>query len=166
VLGAKGFAMDVGAVCSGFVFALATADNFIRLGQVKNALVIGADQTLDFGSRRWTKPRSLGDARQQLLALSGNTHALHSAVAAARNGRIVWRHRDTAKLTMWTFGAKFVEGYLAQVGEAALTSLGAYQIEGLGLQLFERIEGDYFTILGLPLLAVLEGLRAEGFAED
>jgi septum formation protein len=144
--------------------ALAEAKALALAGE-GDALVLGADQTLDFGARRWSKPRSIAAAREQLLALSGHTHLLHSAVAAARNGKIVWSHCDTARMTMRTFQGSFVDNYLAKVGDAALTSVGAYQIEGPGLQLFERIEGDFFTILGLPLLPLLAFLRGEGEIE-
>ena len=118
-------------------------------------------------TRRWIrraragpKPASLEEARRH-LNLSGRTHALHSGVAGARNGEIAWRHLDTARLTMRKLSASFIDTYLARIGERALTSVGAYQIEDVGIQLFERIEGDFFTILGLPLLPLLGWLRAE-----
>jgi septum formation protein len=153
--------IEAGAAPAAVAEALAAA-KALALEEGRDALVLGADQTLAFGARRWTKPRSIEEARDQLLALSGETHALHSAVAAARGGAIVWRFSDTAKLTMRPFGPEFVDRYLERVGGAALQSVGAYQIEGEGLQLFERIEGDYFTILGLPLLPLLAFLRREG----
>ena len=126
------------------------------------ATVIGADQTLEADGARWTKPASLEEARRQLQHLSGRTHALHSGVAGARNGEIAWRHLDTARLTVRKLSASFIDTYLARIGDRALTSVGAYQIEDVGIQLFERIEGDFFTILGLPLLPLLDWLRAEG----
>lgn len=125
------------------------------------AIVIGADQTLETDGARWTKPASIEEARQQLHHLSGRTHTLHSAVAAARNGEVAWRHLDMARMTMRQLSASFIESYLAQVGDRALTSVGAYQIEDVGLQLFECIDGDFFTILGLPLLPLLGWLREE-----
>jgi septum formation protein len=126
------------------------------------ALVIGADQVLDCDGERWHKPASLAAARRQLEALSGRSHKLHSAVAAARGGDLAWRHIETATLTVRQLSPRFIDGYLAMVGDAALASVGAYQIEGPGIQLFERIEGDYFAILGLPLLPLLAFLRREG----
>ena len=128
----------------------------------KDALVIGADQTLDCDGERWTKPPSLAVAHQQLARLSGRTHRLHSAVAVARNGRVAWRYHDSASLTMRPLSAAAIDAYLGEVGDAARTSVGAYQVEGPGIRLFERIDGDYFTILGLPLLPLLLYLRGEG----
>lgn len=127
-----------------------------------DACVIGADQTLDLDGVRWHKPETIADARSQLRALSGMTHALHSAVAGARHGTVAWRYVDTALLTMRVLSAAEIDAYLALVGESALSSVGAYQIEGPGIQLFDKIEGDYFTILGLPLLPLLKWLRKEG----
>jgi len=125
-------------------------------------LVLGADQTLALGDRRFSKPTSRVAARNQLLELRGRTHALHSAVAAVRNGEVVFAHCAVAQLTMRTFSEPFLDAYLDAAGDAVATSVGGYQIEELGLQLFERIEGDHFTILGLPLLAVLDFLRRAG----
>jgi septum formation protein len=125
------------------------------------ATVIGADQTLEADGMRWTKPRSVDEAREQLERLGGRVHCLHSGVAVARAGGIVWRHLDTARLTMRQLSASFIDSYLAGVGDAALASVGTYQVEGIGIQLFERIEGDFFTILGLPLLPLLSWLRSE-----
>ena len=125
------------------------------------ATVIAADQTLAAEGERWTKPGSIEEARQQLRTLSGRTHELHSGVAVARNGQVAWRHVETARMTLRPLSARFIEAYLARVGEQALASVGAYQVEGPGIQLFDRIEGDFFTILGLPLLPLLRWLRAE-----
>ncbi|GGF06457.1 Maf-like protein [Stappia taiwanensis] len=129
------------------------------------ALVIGADQVLDFEGERLTKPADMEAARRQLLAMSGKTHALHSAVAIARDGQTLWRNVGTVRLTMRPFGPEFVGRYLAGVGEVALTSVGAYQLEGPGIQLFSAIDGDYFTVLGLPLLPLLGELRVLGALE-
>ncbi|MCA1299685.1 Maf-like protein [Stappia indica] len=126
------------------------------------ALVIGADQVLDFEGERLTKPADMEAARRQLLAMSGKTHALHSAAAIARDGQTLWRNIGTVRLTMRPFGPEFVGRYLAGVGEIALTSVGAYQLEGPGIQLFSAIDGDYFTVLGLPLLPLLGELRVLG----
>lgn len=122
-------------------------------------LVIGADQILAYEGERYTKPENMEAARRQLIEFSGKTHELLSAVVIARNGETVWRHLSVARLTMRPFGPEFVGRYLAAVGDVALTSVGAYQLESRGIQLFEKIEGDYFTILGLPLLPLLEELR-------
>jgi nucleoside triphosphate pyrophosphatase len=126
------------------------------------AIVIGADQTLELDGRLWAKPRDLAEARAQLTRLSGRTHVLHTAAAAARHGAITWRESAAARLTMRPLTAEAIEAHLARVGEAALTSVGAYQIEGPGIRLFDAIEGDYFAILGLPLLPLIRYLRAEG----
>ncbi|WP_417687319.1 Maf-like protein [Roseibium sp.] len=128
-------------------------------------LVIGADQVLAFEGERYTKPADMEAARRQLLNFAGKTHELHSAVVLSRNGEAIWRHVSTARLTMRELTPAFVGHYLADVGEVALSSVGAYQLEGPGVQLFERIDGDYFTILGLPLLPLLEELRVQGVLE-
>jgi septum formation protein len=127
-----------------------------------DALVIGADQTLALGDERFHKPPDMDAARRQLLALRGRTHQLHSAVVVAINGEPLFRHVATASLTMRNFTPAFVGRYLAVVGERALSSVGAYQVEGFGIQLFEEIDGDHFTILGLPLLPLLAFLRTRG----
>lgn len=141
----------------------------VKAGEVAarrpGALVIGADQTLALGDRRFDKPADMEAARRQLLALSGRSHQLHSAVALVRDGTVLLRHVATATLTMRAFTPAFVGHYLAVVGERALSSVGAYQVEGYGIQLFEEIEGDHFTILGLPLLPLLKALRHEGVVE-
>ena len=128
-------------------------------------LIIGADQVLDLDGERLTKPADMEEARRQLLQLAGRTHRLHSAVAAARAGDIVWQHVETASLTMRPVSPAWIGRYLAAVGPAALSSVGCYQLEGRGIQLFEAIEGDYFAILGLPLLPLLSFLRGEGMLE-
>ena len=130
------------------------------------AVVIGADQTLtllsdggDAGSRSFDKPAGFAEAREQLQQLRGRTHVLCSAVAIVCDGAVVWEADDAAHLTMRVFSDAFLDAYLARVGDTVCTSVGAYQLEGLGLQLFETIAGDYFTILGLPLLPLLAELR-------
>jgi septum formation protein len=128
-------------------------------------LVIGADQTLALGDRRFDKPADMDAARRQLLALAGRSHELHSAVVVCRSGEVLFRHVASATLTMRAFTPAFVGHYLAVVGERALSSVGAYQVEGYGIQLFEEIEGDHFTILGLPLLPLLGFLRTRGVIE-
>ena len=122
-------------------------------------LVLGADQTLALGSQRFSKPKDRNAAAAQLRALRGKTHALHSAVALARDGAIVFEHVEVARLTMRDFSEDFLQRYLDAAGEAVTASVSAYQLEGLGVQLFERVDGDHPTILGLPLLPLLDWLR-------
>jgi septum formation protein len=124
-------------------------------------LVAGADQTLALGMRLFSKPANRAQAAEQLRALAGASHELHSAVAVARDGEILFEAATIARMTMRQLGAAEIEAYLDQAGEAVTTSVGAYQLEGLGVHLFERIEGDHFTILGLPLLQLLAFLRSE-----
>ena len=123
------------------------------------ALVIGADQTLGFGDKRFNKPADDAAARSQLLELAGQSHQLHSAVACVKDGQTLWRYVSTATLTMRPLSPEEVGRYMARVGDQVRSSVGCYQLEGLGVQLFEKIEGDYFTILGLPLLPLLTYLR-------
>jgi septum formation protein len=127
----------------------------------QGALVLGADQTLALGARRFSKPGSRDAAREQLRALRGHTHELHCAIALAQSGRIVFEHAQGASLTMRTFSDEFLEIYLDQLGAAVTRTVGTYQVEKAGIQLFERIEGDHFVILGLPLLPLLHFLRQQ-----
>ncbi len=124
-------------------------------------LVLGADQTLGLGQRLFSKPPDLTAARAQLKLLRGQTHTLHSAIALARDGVIVFEHCELAALTMRNFSDAFLDAYMAATGPAVMASVGGYQVERAGIQLFERIEGDHFTILGLPLLPLLAYLRGE-----
>ena len=126
------------------------------------ALVIGADQMLDLGGVWFDKPADLDHARAHLMALRGRTHQLVTAAVVARNGSRIWHTIDTARLTMRPFSDGFLDEYLRRLGPAVLSSVGAYQLEGLGAQLFDRIDGDFFTILGLPLLPLLGFLRDHG----
>ncbi|CDN50191.1 Maf-like protein [Neorhizobium galegae] len=123
------------------------------------ALVVGSDQTMSLGSRVYHKPKTLAEAKENLLSLSGKTHRLNSAIAFARDSQIVWEHVAHADLTVRELNETFVDRYLSRVGEKVYGSVGAYQLEGEGIQLFSKIEGDYFTILGLPMLPLLEKLR-------
>lgn len=125
-------------------------------------LVIGADQMLECNGVWFDKPADLDHAAAHLRALGGRTHELISAVCVVRDGTRLWHHTDRARLTMRPLDDDFIAAYLAALGEAALTSVGAYQLEGLGAQLFSRVEGDYFTVLGLPLLPLLDFLRNHG----
>jgi len=127
-----------------------------------DALVIGADQVLSFEGRVFEKPKSIAAARAQLVSLRGKTHALHSSVALATGGKVVWRHTESARLTLRPFSDAALDAYLASAGDGVLTSVGAYKIEGPAIQLFERIEGDHATILGLPLLPLIRELVARG----
>ena len=122
-------------------------------------LVIGADQTLDLGGLLYDKPRDLAESRERLAALRGRRHSLHAAVAVAARGDVVWSALDTASLTMRDFSDEFLDAYVVRQGEAVTSTTGAYLLEGEGVQLFESIEGDYFSILGLPLLPLLAFLR-------
>jgi septum formation protein len=123
--------------------------------------VIGADQTLAFGDRLFSKPAGRTQAAGQLRALAGRAHELHSAVAVARDGKILFADISMARMTMRPLDEAGIDAYLDAAGEAVTSSVGAYQLEGLGVHLFERIEGDHFTILGLPLLPLLAFLRSE-----
>jgi len=125
-------------------------------------MVLGADQTLALGARRFSKAADRKGAREQIAALRGKTHALHSAVAVVQAGAVVFEHVDAAHLTMRNFSDAFLDDYLDAVGANAMASVGGYQLEGLGLQLFERVEGDHFTVLGLPLIPLLDWLRRAG----
>ena len=131
----------------------------------RKAYVIGADQVLVCGETVYAKPDSMEAARRQLLDLSGKKHTLHTAVAVATNGETIWAETTVATLTMRKLSPAFIGRYLAAAGEEVLSSVGAYQIESLGVQLFNKIDGDYFSILGLPLIPLLDTLRREGVIE-
>ena len=124
-------------------------------------LVVGADQTLALGFMLFSKPADRAQAKQQLGSLAGRTHELHSAVAVVRDDRILFETVAIARMTMRSLGEAEINAYLREAGEAVISSVGAYQLEGLGIHLFERIDGDHFTILGLPLLQLLAFLRSE-----
>ena len=127
------------------------------------ALVIGADQVLVCEGRLFAKPETADRARADLRALRGRTHELMSAVCVVRDGQPLWRHLARTRMVMRPFSEAFLEDYLEAMGEDALAAVGAYQVEGLGAQLFSRIEGDHTAILGLPLLPLLDFLRGHGF---
>ena len=127
-----------------------------------DALVIGADQILSCDGRRYDKPKSMAEARANLLAFRGRPHILHSALVLASKEKIVWNLTASATLTMRDFSEDFLDHYLEEAGERVMKSVGCYQLEGPGIQLFEKIEGDYFSILGLPLLPLLDELRRRG----
>jgi septum formation protein len=129
---------------------------------VPHRMVIGADQTLAFEQRRFDKPRDRAGAREQLMALTGKTHCLHSAVAVVRDGDVLFDAADTASLVLRKFSGSFLDRYLDAAGSAVLECVGAYQLEKIGIHLFDRIDGNHFTILGLPLLQLLDFLRRNG----
>ncbi len=129
--------------------------------QYPDAYVIGADQMMDCEGVRFDKPVSLAQAREHLVSLRGKIHHLISAVSIVKGGECLWSHTQIAELEMREFSHAFLDEYLKEVGEDVLTTVGGYRLESIGVQLFNRIEGDYFTILGLPLLAVLDFLRSK-----
>jgi septum formation protein len=139
--------------------ALAEAKAVKVSGRRPGALVIGADQTMNVDGVLYDKPESMAVARERLQALRGRAHKLHSAVVVARDGAPIWREVATATLTMRPFTDAYLDGYLARGGDDLLSSVGAYQLEGEGAQLFSAVTGDYFTILGLPLFGLLDLLR-------
>jgi septum formation protein len=141
---------------------LASEKAFAVARNSRGRLVLGADQILVLDGARFAKPVDRAAARAQLRALSGKPHELHSAIAFVQNDEVLFEHVSMARLTMRAFSNRFLELYLDAVGQAATESVGAYQLEGLGIQLFERVEGDYFTVLGLPLIEVLSFLRRHG----
>jgi septum formation protein len=126
------------------------------------AWVLGSDQTLDFDGGMISKARDLMQARHRLQQMRGHTHHLNSGVALAWGGAVVWSGVDTARMTMRRFTDDFLDAYLAAEGEGLLGSVGCYRLEGMGSQLFDRVEGDYFTVLGMPLWPVLAELRRAG----
>lgn len=134
----------------------------IRVSAGRPDFVIGSDQTLDLDGQLYDKAESIDAARERLRLLRGKTHKLHSAVVVAKEGAPIWREVVTASLTMRAFSDAFLEDYLATEGEHALGSVGCYRLEGPGAQLFSKIEGDYFAILGLPLMGLLDLLRRHG----
>ena len=158
---AKAGISDATAAARLLARAKAQAVSATRTGQ----LVLGADQTLARGATRFSKPADREKAIEQLRALRGRTHELHSAVALVRDGTVLFDCVDTARLTMRDVSDRFLSDYVDMAGDAALHSVGAYQLEGIGIHLFDKVEGDYFTILGLPLLPLLKFLRQEKFVD-
>lgn len=134
----------------------------LKVSRNTHSFVIGSDQTLEFEGRLYDKARDLDEARQRLKAMRGKPHKLHSAVVVAQDGAPIWREIVSATLTMRDFSDHFLEAYLVTEGEQALSSVGVYRLEGPGAQLFSKIEGDYFAILGLPLMGLLDLLRRHG----
>jgi septum formation protein len=134
----------------------------IKVSQCERGLVIGGDQMLSLGEEAFDKPKDLEGAKDHLRKLSGKPHILETAIVVCENGEPIWRHLARPRLTMRPLTEDFIEQYVARVGEPLLSTVGAYQLEGLGAQLFARVEGDFFSILGLPLLPLLDYLRVRG----
>jgi septum formation protein len=160
---AVGGAEALGAHDVAEVLARAKAEAVSDLA--RKAYVIGADQVLAFGNQILSKPDSMEAARKQLLDLSGKTHMLHTSVVVATNGETIWATTEMATLTMRKLSPQFIGHYLAAAGDEVLSSVGAYEAESIGIQLLEKIDGDYFAILGLPLIPLLDALRREGVIE-
>lgn len=154
-------AIDPGDVAE--VLARTKADDVA--GRAGDRWIVAADQVLAFDGQIFEKPAGDDEARAQLLALRGRTHALYSAVVLADGGEVVWAHVDAVRVTLRQFSPAFLGRYMAAAGPAVRQSVGCYQLEGLGVQLIEKIDGDYFTVLGLPLLALLDELRKRGVIE-
>ncbi len=149
---------------------MSVRDQAMRLAEMKaikvslqhEGLVIGGDQMLALGNEAFDKPVNLDGARSHLTKLSGKTHTLETAIVVCENGRPVWRFLARPRLTMRSLTPEYIDAYVNDVGEPLLATVGAYQLEGLGAQLFTAIEGDYFSILGLPLLPLLDYFRTRG----
>lgn len=149
---------------------MSVRDQAMQLAEMKamkislqyEGLVIGGDQMLALDREAFDKPADLSGARSHLEKLSGKTHTLETAIVVCENGRPVWRHLARPRLTMRALSPEFIEAYVDEVGAPLLSTVGAYQLEGLGAQLFTAIEGDYFSILGLPLLPLLDYFRTRG----
>ena len=133
-----------------------------RVSTRRPELVVGSDSTLELDGELFDKPADAAEARDHLLRLCGRTHQLHSAVVVARGGAPIWREVRTARMTVRPFSDAFLARYLDEAGAALTTSVGAYWYEALGVELFERVEGDHFTVLGLPLLGLVDLLRRHG----
>ena len=141
---------------------LAREKSLFVSAQQPGRYVVGADQILASGTKLYSKPVSRANAAEQVRALAGSTHELYSAVAVARDGKLLFEDVAIARMSMRRLSETEIEAYLDEAGDSVTSSVGAYQLEGLGVHLFERIEGDHFTILGLPLLPLLEFFRNEG----
>lgn len=160
--GVKDSLLAEGVDPTGVADALAELKALRISASAEDRVVLGADQILDFAGELISKAPDLVAARALLQRLSGKRHALVSAAVLARNGSVIWRHTDRVRLQVRTLSDSFLDEYLAREGDALLTGVGCYRLEGLGAQLFERAEGDYFSVLGLPLLPLLAQLRELG----
>lgn len=150
---------NTGATPKELALILASAKALDVSQKTPDAYVIGSDQTLSLNDELFHKPEDMEAARRALLKLSGQTHTLNSGVSIAKNGETIWQHVSIAELTMRELSPEFIGRHLSEAGESVLTSVGAYQLEKQGVQLFEKIEGDFFTIVGLPMLPLLAQLR-------
>lgn len=150
------------ATPDGAALLLARAKAFEAAKRNKGRTVLGADQTLALGNERFSKPKSIEAARAQLRKFSGKTHALHSGIALVRDGTVLFETISSAHLTMHKFSDAFLDAYLDDAGDRVMQSVGAYQLESVGVNLFEKIEGDHFTILGMPLMPLLDYFRRSG----
>lgn len=145
--------------------ALALAEQkALAVSARRTGLVLGADQVLDLGGQVFDKARTPEEAEHKLRALRGRTHWLKGGIAAARDGVLIWRHKSACRMVVRDFSDAFLDDYMARAGDILTKGVGAYAFEGLGAQLFSEVEGDYYAVLGLPLLPVLELLRREGAA--
>ena len=144
------------------IAAVLADEKALAVSRARAGLVIGADQTLEFEGRLYDKAATVAQARERLMAFRGKPHQLHAAVSLARGDSVIWRETVTATLTMRDFSQDWLDAYLADHVEEVLSSVGCYQLENVGVQLFSAIEGDYFAILGLPMLGLLEALRHQG----
>jgi septum formation protein len=152
-----------GLAAPGEIASLLARQKALRVSSHQpDRIVVGADQTLALAKQLFSKPAGRAQAADQLRTLAGNSHELHSAVAVARDGKVLFETVSVARMTMRQLSEAQINAYLDEAGAAVTTSVGAYQLEGLGIHLFERVEGDHFTILGLPLLPLLAFLRGEG----
>jgi septum formation protein len=134
----------------------------IKVSQANSGIVLGADQMLDLEGEQFDKPKTMEEARENLLKMRGKTHSLETALVACENGQPIWRAHTKPRLTMRNFSEEFIDQYLEKEGNFALSTVGAYRLEDQGSQLFTKIEGDYFSILGLPLLQLLNWLQDRG----
>ena len=158
----RAVAKTSGLASAGDIAALLAREKALSVSaRQPGKFVVGADQTLALGERLFSKPAGRAQAAEQLRALAGRSHQLHSAVAVARDGKILFAEVAVAHMTMRRLSESQIDAYLDEAGQAVTTSVGAYQLEGMGVHLFERIEGDHFTILGLPLLPLLAFLRSQ-----
>lgn len=159
---AEAASLKEAATPEGAALLLARAKALETAKRNSGKMVLGADQTLALGSERFSKPKSIEAARAQLKKFSGKTHALHSGIALVRDNKVLFETVTSAYLTMHTFTDAFLDAYLADAGERVMQSVGAYQLESLGVNLFEKIDGDHFTILGMPLMPLLAYFRKAG----
>lgn len=155
----KATALDAGLSVADTAIKLAEAKALAAQDGAGEALIIGADQMLSLGTERFDKPVSMSAARSQLLRFRGQAHILYSAVVLLGPQGVIWRHVEPAHIHMRDFSDAFLDAYLDEIGEDAMRSVGGYYMEGVGVQLFDRVEGDFFTVLGLPLTPLLAALR-------